>query len=102
MNQVLKLPAVLTLEEAARVLRVSKGAVMELASEGQVPGQKVKGQWRFLKVALEEWLRGRQPIDTRTALLQGFGAFKDDPVLEEIVKEAMRAQGRPNPDEVGY
>ena len=102
MNQKLKLPEVLTLEEAARYLRVSKGAVQELDSQGRLPGQQVKGQWRFLKAALEEWLRGRRPIDSKTAMLQGFGAFKDDPALEEIVKDAMRARGRPNPDEVGY
>lgn len=102
MNQILKQLEVLTLEEAARYLRVSKGAVKELVVAGNLPGRQVKGQWRFLKSALQEWLRGREALDSKTALLQGFGAFKDDPALEEIVKEAMRARGRPNPDEVGY
>jgi excisionase family DNA binding protein len=102
MNQKLKLPEVLTLEEAADFLRVSKGAVRELAAQGRIPGQQVKRQWRFLKAALEEWLRGRERPDSKTAMLQAFGAFKDDPSLDEIVKEAMRARGRPNPDEVGY
>ncbi|HKI36574.1 MAG TPA: helix-turn-helix domain-containing protein [Gemmataceae bacterium] len=96
MSQMLKLPEVLTLEEAARYLRVSKDTVQELVSQGRMPGQRVKGKWRFLKAALQEWLRGRGPIDNKTAELLGFGAFKDDETLDEIVAAAMKARGRPN------
>jgi len=102
MNQMLKQTEVLTLEEAARFLRVSKDAVRELAIQRKIPGQQVKKKWRFLKAALEEWLRGREILSSRDAFLGQAGAFKDDPALEEIVKEAMRARGRPKPDEVGY
>jgi excisionase family DNA binding protein len=102
MNQKLNLPEVLTLEEAARFLRVPKKAVEELAATGKMPARRVNGQWRLLKVAIEEWLRGREVLSSREAFLRQAGAFKDDPMLEEIVKEAMRARGRLNPDEVGY
>jgi hypothetical protein len=87
-------PEVLTLDQAARFLCLPKTAVEELALAGAVPGQQLEGEWRFLKSALEEWLRGRQPIDGKAALLRGFGAFKDDLMLDEIVKDAYRRRGR--------
>jgi excisionase family DNA binding protein len=102
MNQKLNLAEVMTLGETARFLRVPKKAVEELVAGGKIPARQVNGEWRFLKAAVEEWLRGRERPDSKTAMLQAFGAFKDDPALDEIVKEAMRARGRPDPDEVGY
>ncbi len=94
MNQMLKLPEVLTLEEAAHYLRVSKDAVKELVSQGAMPGRQVKGQWRFLKAALEEWLRGRAVPSSRDEMLRQAGAFKGDEMLDEIVREAYKARGR--------
>jgi excisionase family DNA binding protein len=95
MNQRLKLPEVLNLEEAAHFLRVPKKAVEELAAGGRLPARRVNGQWRFLKAAIEEWLRGREVLSSRDEFLAQAGAFKDDPMLKEIVKEAMKARGRP-------
>jgi excisionase family DNA binding protein len=48
---------VLTLAEAAAYLRVSEDALRALVSEDAIPGQKIGGEWRFLKRALNEWLR---------------------------------------------
>jgi hypothetical protein len=47
---------VLTLPEAASVLRVEEPALADLASQGLVPAQKIGGEWRFLKGALVQWL----------------------------------------------
>jgi hypothetical protein len=48
---------VLTLAEAAAFLRIPADQVASLARENTVPGQKVSGEWRFLKKALADWLR---------------------------------------------
>lgn len=48
---------VLTLEEAAALLKVSETLVYQLARSGSLPGRKVGREWRFLRSALLEWLR---------------------------------------------
>jgi excisionase family DNA binding protein len=47
---------VLTIAEAARLLRVGESTVRELAARGEVPGRKLGRQWRFSRRALLEWL----------------------------------------------
>ncbi len=44
MAQVLKLPNVLTLEEAARYLRISKETAKRLAGQGTIPGRCLDGR----------------------------------------------------------
>jgi excisionase family DNA binding protein len=48
---------ILTAGEAAAYLRVSEDALLKLAGEGAVPAQKIGEEWRFLKRALNDWLR---------------------------------------------
>ena len=74
---------VLTLSEAARHLRVAERDVEELAAQGALPGRRVKEEWRFLRAALDDWLRGP---DHRTALLQQAGALVDDPYLPQLLR----------------
>jgi excisionase family DNA binding protein len=47
---------VLTVAEAARMLRVGEHTVRELAAQGQLPGRKLGRQWRFSRRALLDWL----------------------------------------------
>lgn len=54
------LPEVLTLDEAARFLRVEPQVLAELAASASVPARSVHGQWRFLRAALADWLRGER------------------------------------------
>ncbi|MBX3364038.1 MAG: helix-turn-helix domain-containing protein [Phycisphaerales bacterium] len=49
-------PAVMTIEELARYLQVSKSSLYKLAQEGKVPGQKVGKHWRFRKELIDRWL----------------------------------------------
>ena len=51
-------PEVLTIEEAAEFLRLSKDTVYSLAAGGLIPARKVGASWRILRSALEDWLRG--------------------------------------------
>jgi len=49
---------VLTLAEAARMIRVSRKTLGEMARQRRVPARKVGREWRFLRSALDEWLVG--------------------------------------------
>src|SRR5689334_18238018 len=73
---------VLTLAEAAAYLRVTAADVLRLAREQGLPGRQVGTDWRFLKPALQDWLRGPRP-KTNEAFLALAGASKGDPDLEE-------------------
>ncbi len=50
-------PEVLTLREAAKLVRVSERTLGQMARQGRVPCRKVGREWRFLRAALQEWLR---------------------------------------------
>jgi len=49
-------PEVLTLEEAAELLRVDAGALRTWAEDGTVPGRRLGEDWRFRRDALLDWL----------------------------------------------
>ncbi len=87
-----ELGEVLTLAEAAAYLRVSEGDVLRLVQEESLPGRMIGKEWRFLKSALQDWLRSPgKPDFWKTQL----GAFKDDPHLEEMLREIYMRRGRP-------
>ncbi len=48
--------AVLTIDELAAYLKLSKSTLYHLARRGDVPGQKVGRHWRFHKDAIDKWL----------------------------------------------
>lgn len=53
---------VLTIEDLATYLKISKSTLYKLAQEGSLPGQKVGRHWRFHRKAVDQWLRNeRQP-----------------------------------------
>lgn len=47
---------VLTLEEAAELLRTDAATVTAMAEDGKLPGRKVGDEWRFARSALMRWL----------------------------------------------
>jgi len=47
---------VLTLEEAAAVLRLPPQAVLARARAGELPGRRFGAEWRFAREALLRWL----------------------------------------------
>jgi excisionase family DNA binding protein len=52
---------VLTLQEAAGLLRVSEGAVRSRAEAGDLPGRRLGQEWRFARSALLAWLLQGEP-----------------------------------------
>jgi len=53
--------SMMTLREAASLLRVPAHSLEQMATEGDIPGFLIDGRWRFSKSAIEEWLNQRQP-----------------------------------------
>jgi excisionase family DNA binding protein len=51
---------ILTPREAAEYLSVHVRTIYRLAKNGDIPGRKVGGSWRFKKNALDEWLSWRE------------------------------------------
>ena len=54
----------LTVEEAAKLLRVKKQTLYTWAYRRQIPSQKVGKALRFCKVDLQSWLKAQaRPVD---------------------------------------
>jgi excisionase family DNA binding protein len=87
---------VLTLEEAAAYLRLPLEVVERQALQGSLPGRNIENEWRFLKSAINDWLR---TPNSHAALLQQIGAFADDETLAELRESIYRDRGRPEVDE---
>lgn len=51
---------VLTLEELADYLQVSPAAARRALKEQNLPGRNIGGEWRFLRDAVANWLRGQE------------------------------------------
>jgi excisionase family DNA binding protein len=86
---------VLTLSEAAIYLRVAEEDVVRLVHLQALPGRRIGSDWRFLKAGLRDWLRIPHQNSGKEAMLDLAGAWKDDPDIDQIVREAHRRRGRP-------
>lgn len=51
---------VLTIEELAIYLKISKSSLYKLAQKGEIPGQKVGKHWRFRRDIIDQWLADNQ------------------------------------------
>jgi len=88
---------VLTLAEAAAYLRVPEVEVMRMVREQNLTARQIGGELRFLKAAIQDWLRAGTPAlqANKEAWMSLAGAWKDDPHVEEELKEIYRRRGRP-------
>lgn len=50
----------MTIEELASYLKVTKRTIYDWLQKGRVPASKVVGQWRFKKERIDEWLNFQQ------------------------------------------
>ena len=90
-------PRVMTLDETAEYLRLPSTMIEKQAVYGRIPGRRIENKWRFLRDALDDWLRAQ---DSRVILLQQAGALADDdqiePLLDEIYAERGRSEVEPD------
>lgn len=47
---------ILTLPEVAQLLKVAEKTVYTMAQRGEIPAFKVRGQWRFRRLDLDQWI----------------------------------------------
>lgn len=59
-NSELRTKEIMTPREAAEYLSVHVRTIYRLAKNGDIPGRKVGGSWRFKKDTLDEWLSLRE------------------------------------------
>ena len=90
------IPDVLTLEETSDYLRLPVKIVLNQVLKGNLPGRKIEDNWRFLKVAIDDWLRAK---DSRSILLAQAGALADDDSLAQLREDIYQARGRSEIDD---
>ncbi len=86
---------VLTLSETAAYLRIPENSIFKLVREQGLPGRQIGREWRFLRSAVDEWLRTPINKSSKEALLAMAGSWKDDPQLDELLAQIYEQRGRP-------
>ena len=54
---------ILTVEEAAELLKIPRSSVYKLAQENKIPAQKVGRHWRFHRATLLRWVAGQASFE---------------------------------------
>ncbi len=78
---------VFTVEDAAKYLRLPEEVILQEASQGHLPGRKIADTWRFLKDAIDDWLRTQ---DSRAILLSQAGALTDDENADKMIEKIYK------------
>jgi len=80
----------LTVREAAKLLRLGDVTLYRLAQRGKIPAVKVGGSWRFSRGMLEEWLMGGGSGAARRILV-----VDDDADLRKMLLHILTLRGQP-------
>jgi excisionase family DNA binding protein len=86
---------VLDLAQTAAYLKLAEADVLRLVGEQGLPARRLGNQWRFLKAAIQQWLSTSPPKANKEAWMALAGAWKDDPYVEQELKEIYKRRGRP-------
>ncbi|HXG10462.1 MAG TPA: PTS sugar transporter subunit IIA [Gemmataceae bacterium] len=85
----------MTLDQLAAYLQRDVREVSKMASRGYLPGQKVKGEWRFARAEINHWLETQLPSYTEQQLTAletaGDRSADPEPMLAELLPEACVA-----------
>lgn len=54
---------ILTLKEVAAYLKLAEKTAYRLAADGELPGFKVGGAWRFKSEDIEQWIEEKKSKD---------------------------------------
>ncbi len=73
-------------------MRLQRETIEREAARGRIPGRRIEDSWRFLKAAIDEWLRSQ---DSRQVLLEQAGALADDETLSELLGSIYAKRKRP-------
>src|SRR5581483_12184797 len=85
----------MNLQELAAYLQRDARELNKLASRGHLPGQKVKGQWRFARAEINHWIETQLPSYSEQELTAletaGDRGADQEPLLAELLSEACVA-----------
>lgn len=51
---------IMTIREVAEHLKIAEKTAYRLAAEGELPGFKVGGSWRFQRNEIDKWIKDKQ------------------------------------------
>lgn len=54
---------ILTMDDLAEYLKISKSTLYKLAQANKLPGQKIGKRWRFHKEAVDAWVKRKAEPD---------------------------------------
>ncbi len=78
----------MTLQEVADYLRVTKKTIYRLLRQGRIPAVKVGQQWRFYKVSIDEWLH-QSSVEAKVNIL----VIDDEETVLSLIKETLEELG---------
>jgi excisionase family DNA binding protein len=58
-------PRLMTIDEAAKYLRIHKSTIYRLAKGGRIPASKVGNKWRFRKDVIDQWLSEKENSNSK-------------------------------------
>lgn len=53
---------ILTVKELAAYLKLAESTVYKLAQDGEIPGRKIGGNWRFSRDQINKWMAGGDDV----------------------------------------
>jgi PTS system nitrogen regulatory IIA component len=77
----------MNLAELATLLRRDERELNKLANQGQLPGRKVGGLWRFANAEIQQWLEGEIPgyDDEQLKHIEGSHPEPTEPLLTMLI-----------------
>ena len=60
-----RMGTLMTLDEVAAYLRLSKDTVYRMAQSGKIPASKVGTQWRFRQTDVDAWLEQNKNVTSK-------------------------------------
>jgi len=56
---------ILTIKEAAALLKLTEKTVYSMAQRGEIPAFKIRGQWRIRRLDYDDWIAERAGANGR-------------------------------------
>jgi len=72
------LDTLMTLEEVAAYLRLSRDTVYRMVQSGKIPASKVGTQWRFRKKELDGWLEANKNLKIEKSKTESIEEKEDE------------------------
>lgn len=76
---------VLTLSEVAKYLKVSDKTIHRMINDNAIPCAKIGGQWRFLKVMIDDWLMSQMNVVSNNEYIRTLQGQKDAVSIARLI-----------------